>query len=142
MGLISNWEWRKQCRETFARRASDVYLSPFGGFGEMSGMMIMSILKDTRDNLYNREVLWNRKSENILEEEFQRAIRKYVLHKKSFGEKFFSIICKPFEIVRWIVKWIVKILSWIGIAVFAIAIIGVLVNIVVSIIKFICSIIF
>ena len=88
MGLISNWKWRMHCRKTFARAASNVYSSPYGNLGEMSGMLVTSMLGEARDELYNRYVLWHCKSKEILEQEFKRAFEKYVLNKRPFYERY------------------------------------------------------
>lgn len=89
MGLISNWTWRKQCREKFAKAVLKVHLSrPFAGLGKNIGLAILPILRDVKEELYYREVLLNRKSGKILEKEFKRAVDKYVLNKQPFYKRY------------------------------------------------------
>lgn len=76
MGIISNWRWRMECRNAFKKAAQDVRSSIFGATVFFT-LAIGPRLGEVKESLFMK-ALWEKKSTAILDEEFRRAIKKYI----------------------------------------------------------------
>ena len=76
MGIISNWRWRMECRKAFKKAAQNVKASVFGACGFFT-LAVGPHLGEVKEKLFNK-ALWEKQSTSILEEEFKRAIKKYI----------------------------------------------------------------
>ena len=68
--------WRMECRTAFESAAQEIKNSPLGNYG-FSTLAIGPRLGEVKEQLYEK-VMWENKSQEILDEEFQRAIKKYI----------------------------------------------------------------
>lgn len=74
--LFRSDPWRKECRNAFESAAQEVIRSPFGNLA-YRGMIIGPRLIEVKHWLQDK-TMWEGKSEKVLEEEFRRAIKKYI----------------------------------------------------------------
>ena len=68
--------WRMECRTAFESAAQEIKNSPLGNYG-FSTLAIGPRLGEVKEQLYEK-VMWENKSQEILDEEFQIAIKKYI----------------------------------------------------------------